>query len=364
MHNRLAAIGVNLAFWIFLSLLFTPQTYIINLRAPTPLSWWQAFAANSVIFCIWACLTPFVLRLGQRFPLERPHLWRNALVLFPLSFPFSALHIMLVYAVNSIFLAWSGEYRPPVPVLGLIVGYGATNVMVYWGVIAVSQALIYFSRYREREKSLAQAQLQSLKTQLNPHFLFNTLNVISELVYENAGEADETIGKLSELLRMSLKTGQAQEIPLRRELQFARKYLEIQQTLLQDRLHVEWRIAPETYAACVPNMILQPLVENSIKHGIAPRRRGGNIIIESIRQDTNLVLRVADDGIGLKNDNMNETGGIGLANTTTRLRHLYGAAHDFTIRNLDGQRGVVVEIKVPYRENAKYYDEQDTHLDS
>jgi sensor histidine kinase YesM len=269
MRNRLTAIGTALAFWTFLALLFTPQIYIINLRAPTPLSVWQAFASNSMLFYVWACLTPLVLWLGRRFPLERPRLWRNLLILFVLAFLFAFLQIALVYAASWLFLLLASDYRSPVPIMGLIIGYGATNVLVYWGIIAVSQALNYFNRFREREKSLAQAQLQALKTQLNPHFLFNTLNAISELVYDDAEEAEQTIAKLSELLRMTLRTEQAQEIPLHKELEFLRKYLEIQQTLLQDRLKVDYQIAPETYGACVPNMILQPLVENSIRHGIA-----------------------------------------------------------------------------------------------
>jgi LytS/YehU family sensor histidine kinase len=234
--------------------------------------------------------------------------------------------------------------------------------MVYWGTLIASQAIFYFSRYRDREKSLAQAQLQALKTQLNPHFLFNTLNAISELVYENAHEAEQTIGKLSELLRMTLNTEQAQEIPLHKELEFLRKYLEIQQILLQDRLQVEWRIAPETYGACVPNMILQPLVENSIKHGIAPRRGGGTIKIESAKLDGSLVLSVEDDGLGIKNGN--RTGGIGLQNTTTRLKHLYGESHEFKLENFSQGSGVSVKIRLPFQESKKNYDDENTHSDS
>lgn len=365
MKKRLAAIGATLACWTFLALLFLPQTYLINLKSPTPLSLWQAFAANAVLFYVWACLTPFVLQLGKTFPLERPRFLRNFAILFLLAFPFAALQIFLVRMVNTVALSFSEDYQSPVPVMALVVGYGATNVMVYWGIIAASQAFNYFNRYREREKSLAQAQLQTLKTQLNPHFLFNTLNAVSELVYENAEEAERTIAKLSELLRMSLKTEQAQEIPLYEELEFLRKYLEIQQTLLQERLKICWRVAPETLSACVPNMILQPLVENSIRHGIAPRRGGGTLKIVSVKEKQRLVLRVADDGLGF---NSNEKGvegdGIGLQNTRTRLRHLYGEDHDFTLEAAPEDRGVIARIEIPFTESSKKYDEQNTHFDS
>jgi two-component system, LytTR family, sensor kinase len=363
MKKRLAAICAILACWTFLALLFTPQTYILNLRAPTPLTPLQAFAANSLLFYVWAALTPLVLRLGKIFTFERKHFWRNFVILFVLAFPISLLQIALVRGANSLFLSWAGEYRSPVPVAALLVGYGATNVMVYWGIIAASQAFNYFNRYREREKSLAQAQLQSLKTQLNPHFLFNTLNAISELVYENAEEAEQTIAKLSELLRMSLKSEQSQEISLYQEVEFLRKYIEIQQILLQERLKVCWRIAPETYAACVPNMILQPLVENSIRHGIAPRRGGGVLKIVSVKENERLILRVQDDGLGLDSGKKSETGdGIGLENTRTRLRHLYGDEQNFTLETApDG--GVIALLEIPFTQSGDNYDEYDTHFD-
>jgi sensor histidine kinase YesM len=375
MRNRLKAIGAALAFWTFLALVFTPQTYIMNLRAPNPLSWWQSFASDALLFYLWASFTPLIFWLGKRFPLERPRLLRNLTILFLLGFPCAFLHLVLLHAAFNLTLGWTSNEVAYIPFTGIMIGTSATNVLVYWGILIASQAIVYFSRYREREKSLAQAQLQSLKTQLNPHFLFNTLNAISELVYDDAKEAEQTIAKLSELLRMTLRTEQAQEIPLHKELEFLRKYLEIQQTLLQDRLKVDYQIAPETYGACVPNMILQPLVENSIRHGIAPRRSGGTIKIVAARQNGSLILSVEDDGLGMKNEpgvgnddksiGSNDTGGIGLQNTITRLKHLYGEAHEFEIKNLSEQGGVAVKIRLPFQENKKNYDEQpDTHFDS
>ncbi|HLM60723.1 MAG TPA: histidine kinase [Pyrinomonadaceae bacterium] len=376
MRNRLTAIGAALAFWTFLALVFTPQTYIMNLRAPKPLEWWQAFASDGLLFYLWAGFTPLVFRLGKRFPLERPRLLRNLTILFLLGFPCAFLHLVLLYAGFNLTLGWTSNEDAHIPFTSLMVGTSATNVMIYWGVLIASQAIVYFSRYREREKSLAQAQLQSLKTQLNPHFLFNTLNAISELVYDDAKEAERTIAKLSELLRMTLRTEQAQEIPLHKELEFLRKYLEIQQTLLQDRLKVDYQIAPETYGACVPNMILQPLVENSIRHGIAPRRSGGTIKIAAARENGSLILSVEDDGLGMKNETgvgsdidgsgvgSNGTGGIGLQNTMIRLKHLYGEQHEFEIKNLSEQSGVAVKIRLPFQENKRNYDESDTHFDS
>src|SRR6476469_3067796 len=145
--------------WIFLALLFTPQTYLTNLRSPTPLTWVQAFLATLILFQVWAALTPLLLWLGARFPLERPRLFRNLGIHLLLSGPVALAHIWLLQLVNTLLLTWSRSYQSPVPIAALLVGLGATNIMVYWGIVAVSQALNYFRKYQEREFRLAQAQL-------------------------------------------------------------------------------------------------------------------------------------------------------------------------------------------------------------
>jgi hypothetical protein len=187
--------------WLFMALLFTPQTYLSNLRSPTPLTWGRAFLATLLLFQVWSVLTPLVLALGARFPLERPRLLRNVGLHLLLSAPVAFAHIVLLQIANSLFLTWSRSYQSPVPLWALIIGLGATNIMVYWGIVAVSQAVNYFRKYQEREFRLAQAQLQALRMQLQPHFLFNTLNAIAELVYSDPKAADRCIVSLSELLR-------------------------------------------------------------------------------------------------------------------------------------------------------------------
>lgn len=345
---------VVFACWTFLALLFTPQTYLSNLRSPTPFSWWQALLANSVLFYLWAALTPLVLWLGRRFLLEQPRLLRNLAIHFGLSFLVTALHLFLLGQLNYLVLTLLvKEYVSPVPVVALVVGLGATNIMIYWGIIGISQALAYFRRYKEREVSLAQAQLQAIQTQLHPHFLFNTLNAISELVHEDADRAEQTITQLSDLLRVSLQSDAAQEITLKEELDFLRKYVEIQQTLLQERLTVNWNINPETLDARVPNLLLQPLIENAIRHGIAPAAAGGTIEIKADRNGNQITLSIEDDGIGINfpaENNIQE--GIGLKSVRTRLRHLYGEAHKFSLKETSCGKGLCVELKIPFRENV------------
>lgn len=344
---------IVVACWTFLALLFTPQTYLSNLRSPTPFSWWQALLANSVLFYLWAAFTPLVLWLGRRFLLEQPDLLRNLVIHFGLSFLVTSLHLFLLGQLNYLVLMlFVKEYVPPVPVIALVVGLGATNIMIYWGIIGISQALAHFRRSREREISLAQAQLQAIQTQLHPHFLFNTLNAISELVHEDAGRAEQTITQLSDLLRISLQSDAAQEITLKEELDFLRKYVEIQQTLLQERLTVNWNIKSDTLDAQVPNLLLQPLIENAIRHGIAPKATGGTIEINARRNGDQIMLSIEDDGIGIDfpaENNIRE--GIGLKSVRTRLRHLYDESHKFSLKESGKGQGLRVEMVIPFREN-------------
>jgi two-component system LytT family sensor kinase len=361
-RRRAVAALLIVACWTFLALLFTPQTYLLNQSSPSPLTWGQALAANTILFYLWALITPLVLWLGRRFPIERRHVLRNLAIHFLLSLPFAFVHIVTLKYTNHMLLSWSRQYESPVPISALVLGLGATNVMMYWGILAVSQALNYFRKYQEREFRLAQAQLQALKMQLNPHFLFNTLNAISELVYEEPEAADRTITQLSDLLRLSLRSGQSAEVVLKDELDFLEKYIEIQQTLLQERLSVRIDVAAETLDARVPNMILQPLVENAIRHGIAPRAGGGHIEISAQRENGMLRLRVRDTGLGL-GAGWKDSGkdGIGLANTRARLRHLYGDAHRFELTETPNG-GLTVQMTFPFNESAPpELEDEDTH---
>lgn len=354
MQDVVKKIGLLLVVWTILAILFTPQTYLLNLRAVEPLTWWESFISNLGIFYIWAVLTPIVWMLGKSFPIEKPRQILSFSVLFILGFPFALLHLVLLQQSSQFLLSWIKIYQTPIPINSLVIGMGASNIILYWVIIMAAQADVYFRRYTEREQFLVKAQLQALKTQLHPHFLFNTLNAISQLLYENKDEAEKTISRLSDLLRLSLKSEQTHEVTLREELDFLRMYLEIQQTLLQDRLEVIWRILPQTLDVLVPNMILQPLVENSIRHGIAPRISGGKIKIIATQEDGWLTLRICDDGLGLHSNNKKTRQfGIGVSNTKKRLKHLYGKDHDFKLMSVSEGTGTVAFLKIPFRQSNK-----------
>jgi LytS/YehU family sensor histidine kinase len=182
--------------------------------------------------------------------------------------------------------------------------------------------------------------------QLNPHFLFNCLHSISSLMHQDVEGADRMITQLADLLRAALANSDTQEVPLRQELDFLRRYLEIEQTRFGDRLAVTMEIAPETLDARVPNLILQPLVENAIRHGIEPHARAGRIELRARRLDGSLALEVQDSGAGLRGAAAIE--GVGLSNTRARLRELYGAAHQFDLQDgADG--GLRVRLRIPFR---------------
>jgi sensor histidine kinase YesM len=211
-------------------------------------------------------------------------------------------------------------------------------------------ALSYSAAARARERlqvQLDQAQLQALKLQLQPHFLFNTLNTITALVHRDPEAAERMISGLSELLRFSLGPAGDQEVPLARELEMLRHYLDIQQVRFQDRLSVGFEVEADVQQAVVPSMLLQPLVENAIQHGIAPRAAGGRIVIAARRRQERLVLEVLDDGVGgSRGVPLRE--GVGLGNARARLRSLYGAAHVFSAAPRP-EGGFCVYIELPFR---------------
>jgi two-component sensor histidine kinase len=219
---------------------------------------------------------------------------------------------------------------------------------VYLLLLTAAHAAFFFRRDQQRAASLARARLDTLRAQLHPHFLFNTLNTISGLIHENPAKADEMVVTLSELLRSSLQSSTAEEVPLQQEVEFVRRYLLLMQGRFEERLQFEIEVSAETARALVPPMLLQPLVENAVEHGLLPRPEGGLIRVEAKRDGQRLQIRVCDNGVGLGGDAPREEG-IGLGHTRARLAELYGprAAISFW----QGQ-GLTVEITLPFHEAA------------
>lgn len=296
----------------------------------------------------WAILTPFIYWLAERFPIERNNIWRNLAIHTPASIALSILKMIIEYNLIQ-FLSFDARRRFPTLQFH-------SAILTYWAILGIIYAFNYYIKYRQHElKSsqlearLAQSQLQSLKMQLHPHFLFNTLHAISALMHRDVESADRMIARLSDLLRLSLENVGAQEVSLKQEIDFLERYLEIEQTRFQDRLTVKLDIAPDTLDAGVPNLILQPLVENAIRHGIAPRSTPGEVEIRAARDNGRLRLEVLDDGPGIKPESFKE--GIGLANTRARLEQLYGDNHIFDMQPA-GNKGLRVTLEIPFRTSS------------
>jgi LytS/YehU family sensor histidine kinase len=227
--------------------------------------------------------------------------------------------------------------------------------MTYWAVIGLSHAVHFHREARNRaltsaqlETRLAEAQLQALQRQLHPHFLFNTLHTISALMHRDVEAADAMLARLSDLLRLTLDRIGNQQVSLREELDFVTKYVEIERARYGDRLRVEVDVDPDALDAAVPSFVLQPLVENAVRHGIAPQLKGGRIWIRAVRNSDRLRLVVGDDGHGVSSDKLLAFNtGVGLTNTRTRLQHLYGEGHTFDFKTPPGG-GLEVTVIIPF----------------
>ncbi len=329
-------------FYVLLSLFFVPRMFFMK-DFSAAFSTFYLFALGNFL---WAAFTPLVFLAGRRFPVIYPKIIQNIAIHFGLSLMlalvYSAIYISLVQLITLGRLEIN-DFLPN------FVFNTITNCFIYYvGILAVHQAFFYARKFREREFLLQQAELSALQAQLHPHFFFNTLNALSALIYRSPKEADLMITRLGDLFRILLKKDKEQEISLKEELEFLESYLKIHQTLMGDRLKVEWKIAPDVLDTKVPNLILQPLIENSVKHGLAPLEEGGTLEIGATRQNSHLRLEVKDNGVGIKPENIDFEGGIGIENTRKRLRHLYGASYEFKIsRSLEG--GLSVVIKIPLR---------------
>lgn len=315
----------------------------------------DALAINLTYYYLWGLSVPAVIWVARRFRFERGT-WVFSFVIHSIWAIFLTLVQIVVaeWLLRALTHARDMDHKP---IAQAVLDNFHSSLPTYFVIISGYYAFDYYAKFRDRElcnaqleTRLSQAQLQALKMQLNPHFLFNTLNTISSLMYTDPEAADAMMSRLSELLRLTLEKEGSQEVTLKEEIDILERYLEIERIRFEDRLRVSVSIAPEALEARVPNFSLQPLVENAIRHGIAPRPEGGRLSITAARDDGMLEIRLCDDGPGLKP----ATGaaprreGIGIANTRARLAQLYGERHRFEMENAP-EGGLVVTMAVPFR---------------
>lgn len=344
--------------WLFLGILSSSQLYSSYIFEREQILWQQAFTRQMPFWIIWGILGLFIGQMSRKFPLENDVRRRNLAIHILISLLLSLVHLTAVAFFRWTFFQHSNQILP----FKTTWFFTATssfhlNLLIYWAVLGVNFAFNYYRKYNEREltsarleKQLKQAQLDALQMQMQPHFLFNALHSISTLARKNDNQkVVKMIAGLGGLLRHSLTKNALQEIPLYKEIEFSKKYLAIEQMRFQDRLHIYFSISPETVNARVPNLILQPLIENALRHGVSPTSKSSVIEISSVREDGNLLLSVRDDGIGLsKNWETKNERGVGIINIEARLESLYGASQSLELSNLE-EKGMCATIKIPFR---------------
>jgi signal transduction histidine kinase len=346
-----------MAVWIVLSLISASQRYADSLQTSSPVGFSVFLYWSLAIWSYWALVTPLIFRLGERIPLGRGRLGLATLAHFALGLLFGLSHIALFAGLGVLF----GQSRAgATPTFVVEFGRGLraflyVELIIYWAILGAAVARDSFRKYREREArageleaQLGQARLEALRMQIRPHFLFNALNTVAMLVRNNERDrAVQMVAGIGELLRSSLDDSPEQEVPLAAELGFVRRYLSIEEFRFPDRLRVEVDVPEELLSAEVPNLILQPLVENAIRHGVAKSSSSSFVRISARRQNGWLELAVEDDGPGLPAGwQPSAASGVGLRNVRARVEQLYGSRQEFVIQNV-APKGAAARLRIP-----------------
>ena len=344
---------VHAGLWLLLTCVFGSQLYFAGYVRPWP----KAFASEGEYWLSWWILSPLVFWWCHYLRKTRWRARAPALLLGALAAIFLAPLVALLLQVALSWLRlcigecahidalWSAEwFAQAVRVAGI-------NLPVYAAFVLAWHAGTFYREARDRqmaavqlESMLQQAQLEALRSQLNPHFLFNALHSMAELVHTDPKLAEQLIVRLGELLRQVLQSSTRQEVTLAEELEFVRGCVEIEQMRLGERLRVHWEVDADALDARVPSMILQPLVENAVQHGIAAASGAGLLVVAARRDAQFLQLEIRDNGPGLARTAMDRGQGIGLANTRARLQRLYGDRHRFELQAADG---LTVRVRIP-----------------
>lgn len=348
--------ALALGFWTLLALSYALSSGLSSLSEGRDANWLRGLAWNLADFWLWMLLAAGIGWLGRR---TAGFGWSRLLAVHvPLS-----LGVALVQTVLQLLVFWTvcGPGTMPVHSLGGFIQMEFAykfqqGLVTYWVILTVLRGMESRRHLRDErlrrtqlETQLAQSQLQALRMQLQPHFLFNTLNAISALALADPLQARLMIARLSDFLRLTLEERHAPQVPLSRELEFLTCYLDIQQVRFQDRLSMQLDVADNTLGATVPNLILQPLVENALRHGLQDKPGAGTLRISTSRDGDQLQLRVDDDGLGLPP--VGTPDGIGLGNTRSRLRMLFGEAAQLELTPIPGG-GTRAEVRLPFTEHA------------
>jgi|SRR5579872_762990 len=359
LSSRPIKVLIYLAAWTLVAFFLATQGATRALYSQRSVDWWHVAAVWLADAYMWSLLAPVAWLLSKRICFRQKH-WGLAVAAHLACAPVFAIAQAVLFSLTSVVMDFPIRPGFKATFLAVVPFDFHLNLTIYWFIVGLQHATTIYRNYREREFKAAQLELQAselqrqlvqsklgaLRMQLRPHFLFNALNSIVVLVrLGKTREADRMLVHLSELLRQTLADWDIQEVPLRRELEFLGLYLDIERVRFQDRLAVHIAVAPETMEALVPCFLLQPVVENAIRHGIAAKTASGNVVLRSRRADSVLELQICDDGPGLPPVDC-ERKGVGLSNTRARLQQLYGELQSVELQS--SGHGTVATIRIPY----------------
>ena len=353
LSRRLVRYGLIWGVWTIVALFFCTQVYVMNSAERSPIRF-RDFLFQALSCYFWALATPLVLWLSKRYCIERHNWRRRAALHFGVSILLSCTLIVSHFLFYMVLVGRAGS----------ITGRRIFNttfynldkwMLFYWVIVGMSHAFSYYNSFRKGElkaselrTQLIQSQLEALKMQVQPHFLFNTLHSISALLSKDTDGARKMITRLGDFLRLTLENSGSMEVTLQQEIEFLNGYLEIERIRFQDRLTTEIRVDPEVLDVRVPNLILQPIVENAMRHAIG-NTTSGRVEVTAAARNGRLRIEVKDNGPGIQAEQILEarqSRGVGLANTQARLAGLYGDSARFELKNNPGG-GLVVSFEIP-----------------
>ena len=351
LSRPLVRFGLIWGAWTVVALFFITQVYMMSYAEGRPIRYAQGFLVQASACYLWALATPLVLWLSRRFCIERKNWLRRA-----------GLHFLFSLAVTAVLLtAHFCIYMPLIGRSDLLTPFRLFNhlyfnldrwLLFYWVILLLSHAFSYYNTYRKTElkaselrTQLVQSQLEALKMQVHPHFLFNTLHSVSALLSKDTEAARKMITRLGDFLRLTLENSGSMEVTLRQEIEFLNGYLEIERIRFRDRLTTDIRVDPEVLDVPVPNLILQPIVENAMRHAIG-NSHSGHVEITAAPRNGVVHIEVKDNGPGIQALETRPGRGLGLANTRARLAGLYGDAARFELSN-NPSGGLVVTLEIP-----------------
>lgn len=356
LQKRSVSLGLIWGAWTIVAIFFTGQVYMMYYSEKRiPLG--RAFFVQSTACYLWALATPLVLWLARSFRIDRRNWPRKVLAHALMSIALSTFLISFHFVIYMYFLGHASEITPFRAFQ--YVFYNLDRwLLTYWLIVLMSHAFNYYNSYRKGElkasqlrTQLVQSQLEALKMQVHPHFLFNTLHSISALLSKDTEAARRMITRLGDFLRLTLENAGTQEVTLQQEMEFLNGYLEIERIRFQDRLTTHVKVDPRVLDVRVPNLILQPIVENAMRHAIATHSSAGRIEIVAAPRNGVLRIQIKDNGPGLSADQSLASyvgKGLGLANTKARLERMYGSKHRFELTN-DPVGGLLVTLEIPRR---------------